>query len=47
MEIFCQVRRFTWVEVGVLAIDRMTSIGTLCVRSEFERRHRSESPYRP
>jgi peptide deformylase len=27
-------------------VDRMTSIGTLCMRSEFERRHRSESPYR-
>jgi len=31
---------------GVLAVDRITSIGTLCMRSEFERRHRSESPYR-
>jgi len=31
---------------GVLAVDRMTSIDTLCMRSEFERRHRSESPYR-
>jgi len=27
-------------------VDRMTSIDTLCMRSEFERRHRSESPYR-
>jgi peptide deformylase len=77
VEIFCKVRRFTWVEVayestdgrrhsmraggelgellqheidhldGVLAIDRMTSMTTLCMRSEFERRYRSESPYRP
>jgi peptide deformylase len=30
---------------GVLAVDRMTSITTLCMRSEFERRYRSESPY--
>ena len=77
VEIFCKVRRFTWVDVayestdggrhslradgelgellqheidhlnGVLAVDRMTTITTLCMRSEFERRHRSESPYRP
>lgn len=77
VEIFCQVRRFTWVDVayqspdgrrhsmradgelgellqheidhleGVLAVDRMTSITTLCMRSEFERRYRGESPYRP
>ena len=77
VEIFCEVRRFTWVDVayestdggrhslradgelgellqheidhlnGVLAVDRMTTITTLCMRSEFERRHRSESPYRP
>jgi peptide deformylase len=76
VQIFCKVRRFTWVDVayqspdgtrhsvradgelgellqheidhleGVLAIDRMTSMTTLCMRSEFERRHRSESPYR-
>ncbi|MEO3755227.1 peptide deformylase [Streptomyces sp. B6B3] len=32
---------------GVLAVDRMTSVDTLCMRSEFERRHRDESPYRP
>ncbi len=31
---------------GVLAIDRVTSI-TAFMRSEFERRYRSESPYRP
>jgi peptide deformylase len=77
VEIFCQVRRFTWVDVayqapdggrhslhadgelaellqheidhleGVLAVDRMTSITTLCMRSEFERRYRGESPYHP
>jgi len=77
VEIFCKVRRFTWVDVayqspdgrrhsmhadgelgellqheidhleGVLAVDRMTSITTLCMRSEFERRYRGESPYRP
>jgi peptide deformylase len=32
---------------GVLAVDRMTSIAALCMRSEFERRYRGESPYRP
>jgi peptide deformylase len=77
VEIFCQVRRYTWVDVayqapdgrrhgiradrdlgellqheidhldGVLAVDRMTSITTLCMRSEFERRYRGESPCRP
>jgi peptide deformylase len=77
VEIFCKVRRFTWVDVayesadgrrhslraegelgellqheidhldGVLAVDRMISITTLCMRSEFERRYRGESPYRP
>lgn len=31
---------------GVLAVDRMTSVSTLCMRSEFERRHRDTSPYR-
>ncbi|TDC70784.1 peptide deformylase [Actinomadura sp. GC306] len=31
---------------GVVAVDRMTSVDTLCMRSEFERRHRAESPYR-
>lgn len=30
---------------GILALDRMTDIGTMCTREEFERRHRSESPY--
>ncbi|GAA0557653.1 peptide deformylase [Actinomadura livida] len=76
VEIFCKVRRSTWVDVtytspggerhdlradgelgellqheidhldGVVAVDRMTSVETLCMRSEFERRHRAESPYR-
>lgn len=32
---------------GILAVDRMTSTTTLCMRSEFERRHRDESPYHP
>ncbi|MFI7637008.1 hypothetical protein [Nonomuraea sp. NPDC049400] len=31
---------------GILAVDRMTSLDTLCMRSEFERRHRDESPFR-
>lgn len=31
---------------GVVAVDRMTDIGTLCMRSEFERLHRDASPYR-
>jgi peptide deformylase len=30
---------------GVLAIDRVIDIKTLCTREEFEKRHRSESPY--
>lgn len=30
---------------GLLAVDRMTDPTTLCMRSEFERRHRTESPY--
>ncbi len=75
VEIFCRVRRATWVDVtyqspgggsstihaegelgellqheidhldGILAVDRMTSVSTLCMRSEFERRHRDDSPY--
>jgi peptide deformylase len=75
VEIFCRVRRATWVEVtyqsagggsstiraegelgellqheidhldGILAVDRMTSVSTLCMRSEFERRYRDDSPY--
>ena len=30
---------------GILALDRMTDIKTLCTRDEFERRYRRESPY--
>jgi peptide deformylase len=76
VQIFCKVRRATWVDVtyqspgggsstiraegelgellqheidhldGILAVDRMTSVSTLCMRSEFERRYRDDSPYR-
>ncbi|WP_405913601.1 peptide deformylase [Streptomyces sp. NBC_00963] len=76
VEIFCRVRRHTWVTVdyrspdgrvhtlradgelsellqheidhldGCLAVDRMTDLSTLCMRTEFEARHRDESPYR-
>jgi peptide deformylase len=30
---------------GILAVDRMTDIKTLCTREEFEKRHRHASPY--
>ena len=30
---------------GVLALDRLTDIRTMCTREEFERRYRSASPY--
>lgn len=30
---------------GILALDRMTDIRTLCTREEFERRYRAGSPY--
>ena len=30
---------------GILALDRMTDIRTLCTREEFERRYRAASPY--
>lgn len=30
---------------GILAVDRITDIRTLCTRDEFERRHRADSPY--
>jgi peptide deformylase len=30
---------------GVLAVDRITDIRTLCTREEFERRYRAQSPY--
>jgi peptide deformylase len=32
---------------GILAVDRMTDVRTICTREEFERRHRYDSPYRP
>jgi len=30
---------------GILAVDRITDIRTLCTREEFESRHRANSPY--
>lgn len=30
---------------GVLCVDRITDIRTLCTREEFEKRYRAESPY--
>ncbi|WP_326797231.1 peptide deformylase [Streptomyces sp. NBC_01808] len=30
---------------GIMAVDRMISPSTLCMRWEFEQRHRDESPY--
>lgn len=30
---------------GILAVDRITDIKTLCTREEFEKRFRTESPY--
>jgi hypothetical protein len=30
---------------GILAVDRMTDIRTLCTRVEFEKRYRATSPY--
>jgi peptide deformylase len=30
---------------GILAVDRITDIRTMCTREEFEKRHRSQSPY--
>jgi peptide deformylase len=30
---------------GILAIDRITDIRTMCTREEFEKRHRDGSPY--
>jgi peptide deformylase len=30
---------------GILAVDRMTDIRTLCTREEFEQRYRATSPY--
>lgn len=30
---------------GILALDRITDVKTICTREEFERRHRDGSPY--
>ena len=30
---------------GILAVDRITDMKTLCTREEFEKRHRATSPY--
>lgn len=30
---------------GILAVDRITDVRTMCTREEFERRYRAESPY--
>jgi peptide deformylase len=30
---------------GILTVDRMVSVDTLCTREEFERRYRGDSPY--
>ena len=30
---------------GILAVDRITDIRTMCTREEFEKRYREESPY--
>ena len=30
---------------GILAIDRITDMRTMCTREEFEKRHRAQSPY--
>jgi peptide deformylase len=30
---------------GILALDRITDIRTICTREEFERRYRAQSPY--
>jgi peptide deformylase len=30
---------------GILAVDRMTDVRTMCTREEFEARHRATSPY--
>ena len=31
---------------GILALDRITDIRTMCTREEFEKRYRAQSPYR-
>jgi peptide deformylase len=30
---------------GILAVDRITDIHTMCTREEFEKRYRAQSPY--
>jgi peptide deformylase len=30
---------------GILAVDRIADIKSLCTREEFEKRHRASSPY--
>ena len=30
---------------GILAIDRITDMRTMCTRDEFEKRYRAQSPY--
>jgi peptide deformylase len=30
---------------GILAVDRIIDIKTMCTREEFEKRHRAGSPY--
>jgi len=30
---------------GILAIDRVTDLKTICTREEFEKRYRDASPY--
>ena len=32
---------------GILAIDRVVDLKTICTREEFEKRHRDSSPYAP
>jgi len=30
---------------GILAVDRITDMRTMCTREEFEKRYRAQSPY--
>jgi peptide deformylase len=30
---------------GILAVDRITEIRSMCTREEFEKRYRAKSPY--
>jgi peptide deformylase len=32
---------------GILAVDRITDVKTLCIREEFEKRYRASSRYAP